>query len=129
MDLPDCFKEVNFYERMQISYTYLYILIYSGEGLMQDKSFLQAIEDLQDRISSNFQDAVGHMLVHGTTVAKATLDIKDEKMRAVVTDMLITGQIIALLTLMRELRMLDEAQYDEFTKYLLHSLIPNPFNK
>ena len=88
---------------------------------MQDKSFLQAIEDLQDRISSNFQDAVGHMLVHRTTVVKATLDIKDEKMRAVVTDMLITGQIIALLTLMRELRMLDEAQYDEFTTYLLHS--------
>ncbi len=88
---------------------------------MQDKSFLQAIEDLQDRISSHLQDAVGHMLAHRTTVAKATLDIKDEKMRAVVTDMLITGQIIALLTLMRELRMLDEAQYDEFTTYLLHS--------
>jgi hypothetical protein len=96
---------------------------------MQDKSFLQAIEDLQDRISSNFQDAIGHMLAHGTTVAKATLDIKDEKMRAVVTDMLITGQIIALLTLMRELRMLDEAQYDEFTTYLLHSLIPDPFHE
>ena len=93
---------------------------------MQDKSFLQAIEDLQDRISSNFQDAIGDMLVHGTTVAKATSGIKDEKMRAVVTNMLITGQIIALLTLMRELRILDEAQYDEFTTYLLHSLSSQP---
>ena len=92
---------------------------------MQDKSFLQAIEDLQDRISSNFQDAIGHMLVHRTTVARATLNIKDEKMRAVVTNMLIAGQIIALLTLMKDLRILDEAQYDEFTTYLLHSLIPN----
>jgi len=94
---------------------------------MQDKSFLQAIEDLQDRISSNFQGAIGHMLVHQTTVAKATLGIKDEKMRAMVTNMLITSQIIALLTLMRELGILDEAQYDEFTRYLLHSLTLDPF--
>jgi Pyruvate/2-oxoacid:ferredoxin oxidoreductase gamma subunit len=93
---------------------------------MQDKSFLQAIEDLQDRLSSNFQDAIGHMLVHRTTVAKATLDIKDEKMRAVVTNMLMTGQLIALLTLMKDLRILDEAQYDEFTTYLLHSLASQP---
>jgi hypothetical protein len=93
---------------------------------MQDKSFLQAIEDLQDRISSNFQDSIGHMLVHRTTVAKATLEIKDENMRAVVTNMLITGQIIALLTLMKDLRILDEAQYDEFTTYLLHSLASQP---
>jgi hypothetical protein len=89
---------------------------------MQDKSFLQATQDLQDRIYSNFQDAIDHMLVHRSTVAKATLDIKDEKVRAVVTDMLITGQIIALLGLMKELRILDEAQCDEFTTYLLHSL-------
>jgi len=94
---------------------------------MQDKSFLQAIDDLQDRISSNLQDTIGHMLVHRTTVVKATLGIKDEKMRAVVTNMLITSQIIALLTLMRDLGILDEAQYDEFTTYLLQSLIPNSF--
>jgi len=89
---------------------------------MQDKSFLQAVQDLQDRLSRNFQDTIGHMLVHRTTVTKATLNIQDEKMREVVTNTLITGQIIALLSLMRELRILDEAQYDELTSYLRRSL-------
>ncbi len=69
---------------------------------MQDKSFLQAIQDLQDRVS------------------------QDEKMRAVVKNTLITGQIIALLTLMKEMGILDETQYDEFTAYLMHSLTNHP---
>ena len=89
---------------------------------MQDKSFLQAIEDLQDRISSSFQETISHMLWHGTTVADATLNIKDEKMRTVVTNMLMTGQIIALLTLMRDLRLLGKAQYEELTTYLRRTL-------
>jgi predicted metalloenzyme YecM len=89
---------------------------------VQDKSFQQAIQDLQDRISSNFQTAINHMLLHGTTATNATLDIKDEKMRAAVTDMLISGQIMALLTLMRDLQILDKAHHDEFIKYLLSCL-------
>jgi hypothetical protein len=89
---------------------------------MQDKSFLQATQDLQNRIVGNFQESINHMLLHGATATDATGDIQDEKMRDVVTDELITGQIIALLALMRDLRLLDGAQYDEFTAYLLRAL-------
>ncbi len=89
---------------------------------MQDKSFLQATQDLQDRITDTFHESINHMLLHRATATNATEDIQDEKMRAVVTDELITGQIIALLSLMRDLRLLDGGQYDEFTAYLLRSL-------
>jgi hypothetical protein len=89
---------------------------------MQDKTFLQAIQDLENRIVGNFQESINHMILHRTTAVNATVDIKDEKMRAVVINALICGQIIALLTLMRDLRILDSSQYDEFTTYLQRSL-------
>ncbi|MBO0783350.1 MAG: hypothetical protein J2P37_31440 [Ktedonobacteraceae bacterium] len=62
------------------------------------------------------------MLLHHTTATSATLDIHDESMRTVVTSELITGQIITLLALMRDLGLLDETQYGEFTTYLQHAL-------
>jgi hypothetical protein len=99
-----------------------------GEKPMQDKSFLQAIENLQDRLSSEFQKTLGHMLVYRTTVSKATLNIQDEKMRAVVKNTLITGQMISLFTLMKEMGILDEMQYDEFTAYLMHALSYRLYN-
>ena len=89
---------------------------------MQDKSYQQAIQDLQDRISNHFLNTIGSMLAHGTTVSKATLNIRDESERAVVKNTLITGQIIALLALMKEMGILDETQYDEFRAYLVRSL-------
>ncbi len=93
---------------------------------MQDKSFLQAIGDLQDRLSNDFIDTIGYILTNHTTVAKATLDIQDEKVREVVKNTLITGQMISLFTLMKEMGMLDETQYNEFTAYLMHSLTYQP---
>jgi hypothetical protein len=51
---------------------------------MQDKSYVQAIQDLQDRLSSHSLDTIVHMLTHRTTVSKATLNIQDENVRAVV---------------------------------------------
>jgi hypothetical protein len=89
---------------------------------MQDKSFSQAVQDLQDRVSSNFQESMNHMLLYRTTATNATLAIEDEKVRAVVTNELITDQLIALLALMKDLRMLDKEQYDEFIAYLLRAL-------
>ena len=89
---------------------------------MSDKSYVQAIQDLQDRLSSHSLDTIAHMLTHRTTVSQATLNIQDEHMRAVVKNTLISGQIVALLTLMKELGILDESQYDEFRAYLMHSL-------
>ncbi len=89
---------------------------------MQDKSFVEAIQDLQDRLSSDFQKTLGHMLVHRTTAAEATLNIQDEKVRAVVKHTLITSQMIALLTLMKEMGILGETHYDELAAYLMQSL-------
>ncbi|GCE06651.1 hypothetical protein [Dictyobacter aurantiacus] len=89
---------------------------------MQDRTYQQAIEDLRDRISDDFQSSVNHMLVHRTTATDATLNIQDEGVRTVVTDALIAGQILTLLTLMRDLCMVDEEQHREFTAYLLRSL-------
>ena len=89
---------------------------------MQDNSYVQALQDLQDRLSEHSLDTIAHMLTHRTTVSKATLNIQNEHMRAVVKNTLITGQMVALLTLMKELGILDESQYDEFRAYLMHSL-------
>lgn len=90
---------------------------------MQDKSFPQAIQDLQERLSNDFQDTIDHMLMYRTTVTKASSDIQDEKMRAIVKNTLVTGQMIALFALMKEMHILDDAQYDEFTTYLMHALV------
>jgi hypothetical protein len=89
---------------------------------MQDKSFLQAVQDQHSNLSNNFQDTIHTMLECRTTVTQATSDIGNEKMRTIVTKTLIVGQIITLLTLMKNLRLLDEAQHNEFTSYLMHSL-------
>ena len=95
---------------------------------MPDKSYVQAIQDLQDRLSHQFLETLNHMLARRTTVDKATLHIEDEKVRAVVKNTLITGQIIALLALMKEMGLLDETQYDEFTAYLMQSLTNQLYN-
>jgi hypothetical protein len=94
----------------------------SGETSMSDKSYVQAIQELQDRLSSHSLEAIAHVLTHRTTVSQATLNIQDEHMRAVVKNTLITDQMIALLALMKELGILDKSQYDEFRAYLMHSL-------
>ena len=85
---------------------------------MQDKSYQQA---LQDRIEKDFQGSINHMLLHHTDVTNATETIKDEKVRSLVYDMLMTGQIVALLGLLKDLSLLDAWQYNEMTAYLLRS--------
>ena len=63
---------------------------------MPDKSYVQAIQDLQDRLSSQSLDTIVHMLTHRTTVSQATLNIQDENVRTVVKNALITDQISCL---------------------------------
>ena len=89
---------------------------------MPDKSYVQAIQELQDQLSSYSLDTIAHMLTHRTTVSQATFNIQDERMRAVVKNTLMTGQMVALLTLMKEMGILDETHYEEFRAYLMHSL-------
>jgi hypothetical protein len=89
---------------------------------MQDRTFLQAIQDLHGKLSNEFQETLCHMLQNPTTVTKATSEIKDESLRSIVAKTLIVGQIITLLTLMKSMRIVNEAQHNEFTTYLMHSL-------
>ncbi len=100
---------------------------------MEDKSYLQALHERQYRLSVDFLDTLGQMLVHRTTVAEASLAIQDEHLREVIKNTLLTGQIIALLTLMKDMGLLDATQYDEFTAYLLqkphHATFINLGNK
>jgi hypothetical protein len=99
-----------------------YVDICLGGRPMQDKSFRDALQDLQDRIAQDFHSSIHHMILHRTNVANATGSIEDEKVRSLVSDMLMTGQIVALLGLLKDLSLLDEAQYNEFTAYLRRSL-------
>jgi len=90
---------------------------------VQDKSFVQALQELQDRLASDYEKTLGHMLVHRTTVGEASLHIQDEKVRAVVTHTLLTSQMMALLALMKDLGMLGERHYEECAAYLLQALL------
>jgi hypothetical protein len=93
---------------------------------MQDKSFQQAIQELHSSLSDGFQDALCRMISYRTTVADAAADIQDEKVRTVVTKTLIVGQINVLLAMMREMQILNDAQYDEFTAYLMQTCSYQP---
>ena len=88
---------------------------------MQDKSFQQAIQELHGSLSTGFQDALCRMIGYRTTVTNATSDIQDEKVRTMVTKTLIVGQITVSLALMRDMNMLNDAQYSEFTAYLMQT--------
>lgn len=90
---------------------------------MQDQSFFQALQDVQKRVSGHVEEAIQRMLLYHITAAHATGAIQDESMRAVVTNELMTNQIIALLALLRDGGILDETQYAEFAAYLRHSLL------
>ncbi|GCE28280.1 hypothetical protein KDA_37640 [Dictyobacter alpinus] len=89
---------------------------------MQDKTFSEAVQELHDRISSNVQESMHHMLLYRTTATNATLHITDDTIRTVVTNELITDQLIALLNLIRDLGMIDRVQHEEFKTYLLRAL-------
>jgi len=86
---------------------------------MQDKSFSQA---MREKVSRYIEETVQRMLQDRTTATHATTAIQNECMRAVVTSELITGQIIALLTLLKEGGILDDTQYNEFATYLRQTL-------
>jgi hypothetical protein len=97
-------------------------------GPMHDKSFQQAIQDLQDRLLNGFQSTIFHMIGHRTTVAAAASDIQDERVRTIVTKTLIVEQITMLLALMKGMQFINEAQYNEFVDYLTQSPTYQPYS-
>src|SRR2546430_14907692 len=109
---------------MQISYKDKRVLptVYPRREPMQDKTFLQAVQDLHGKLSLEFQDTLCHMLQYHTTVTKATSDIEDENLRSIVSKTLIVGQLITLLSLLKSIDILNEAQHNEFTTYLMQTL-------
>lgn len=84
------------------------------------------MQDLQGEIAANCWGSINHMLLHHTTATNAARDIQDDNMRDVVTNELIVGQIIALLTFLKDLRLIDKAKCDEFTAYLQRNTIFQP---
>jgi len=88
---------------------------------MQDKTFQQAIQDLQGKMMNGMQDTVCRMIEHRTTVTHASSDIQDEKIRTFVQKTLIVGQMITLLGIMKDIQLINEFQYKEFTTYLMNS--------
>src|SRR6266566_9782908 len=95
-------------------------------GSMHDKSFQQAIQELRSRLLDGFQDTIFHMIGYRTTVTEASSGIQDEKMRTVVTETLIVGQITVLLSMMKNMQFINDAQYNEFVDYLNHSSAYQP---
>ena len=93
---------------------------------MHDKSFQQAIQELQGRLSNSFQDTLFRMIGYRTTVTEAASDIQDEKVRSIVTETLIIGQITVLLSMMKNMQFINDAQYTEFVNYLTHSSVYQP---
>lgn len=88
---------------------------------MQDKTFQQAIQDLQGKMMNGMQDTVCRMIEHRTTVTHASSEIQDEKIRAFVQRTLLIGQMITLLGMMKDMQIINECQYKEFTAYLMNS--------
>jgi hypothetical protein len=94
-----------------------------GGKTMQGKSFLQAMQDVQERISYQVNETIQRMLLYRMTATHASVFIGDESMRALVTNELLASQIVALLSFLRDGGVLDEAQYGEFAAYLQRSLL------
>jgi len=87
---------------------------------MQDKTFQQAIQDLQGKMINDVHDTVYRMIEHPTTVAHACAGIQDERTRPFVHKTLIVGQLVTLLDMMKYMQLINECQYNEFVAYLMN---------
>lgn len=87
---------------------------------MEDKSFEEAIRELQDRTAGEIREQVQRrqQAVIGDTVSNAVSDIESLPMRAAVTDILCRGKIVALLHSLVSMDLLKEAEFQELEGYL-----------
>src|SRR5437667_11905226 len=92
---------------------------------MQDRSFEEAMQELNARTVKEIQDHMGSRTraVLENTVSSTVTDIENVRMRAVVTDMLCLNKIIALLSSLTNMDLLADAELEELKDYLsqLHS--------
>lgn len=99
---------------------------------MQDKTFKQAMEELTDRIASQLrQEILSHtdFLDKGQTVAEATADIQDERMREVVKDMILAFSVLSLVDTLHALGTLNQEQANELHMYLSSRLLSEQSRK
>src|SRR5947209_7027374 len=89
--------------------------------MQDDKSFKQAMEELNTRIAKEIQDAILariERLIGGATVAEVTADIDDERMRRTVSDFLLYLRVDALIASLEPLGVLNHRQVEEIHTYL-----------
>ena len=105
-----------------LRHTFTVGMLRSGAPLTQeDKTFKQALEELNTRIAKNIQDAILariERLIGGATVAEVTADIDDERMRRTVSDLLLYLQVDALIASLEALGVLNHKQVEEIHVYL-----------
>ncbi len=89
--------------------------------MQDDKTFKQAMEELNTRIAKEIQDAILariERLIGGATVSEVTVDIDDERMRRTISDVLLYLRVDALVASLEPLGVLNHKQVEEIHAYL-----------
>lgn len=95
---------------------------------MEDKTFAQAMEELNQRALKTITDEALHCwtaIQQGTTIAAATAHIENEHMRDAVTHVLLYVVLQSLLFDARHRQMITSQRYEELKRYVdsLNSLV------
>jgi len=88
---------------------------------MQDKTFVQAMDELQQRAFKEMSDEVVSCWIkiqQGATVNNATTHIKNERMREAVTQLLLYMLLQSLLFEARERQMISGIRFEELKRYV-----------
>lgn len=89
--------------------------------MREDRTFQQALNDLKTRIAKDLQDAIQvriERLVGGATVAEATADIEDERMREAVKDTMLYLHVDAFIASLEPIGVINQKQVEELHTYL-----------
>ncbi len=89
---------------------------------MQDRSFQEAMQDLQDQFAGDIQEHVRHRLsaLTGHTAASLVTDIENTHMQSAVLDVLRLLKIVAFLDTLGSMDLLNEAELQELKAYIHH---------
>jgi hypothetical protein len=88
---------------------------------MEDKTFVQAMEELNQRALKDITDEALHCwtaIQQGATVASATAHIEPEHMKEAVTHVLFYVLLQSLLFDARHRQLISEKRYEELRRYI-----------